>query len=78
MPLNKPEYHGAKNDMFVSYKLVYISDNNKTTPSRTFITTTTTTPVSEAKAKAEKKKKKMNRNRWIDQNRWNKNCDKGT
>lgn len=65
--------------MFVSYILIYISDNKKTTPLRTFITTTTTTPVSEAEAKAEKKQKtKMNRNRWIDQNRWNKYCDKGT
>lgn len=37
---------------------------------------TTTTPVSEVKAKAEKKMNKMNRNRWIDQNRWNKTVKK--
>lgn len=71
VPLNKPVYHGAKNDMFVSYILIYISDNNKTTPPRTFITTTTTTPVSEAEAKAEKTKeneqKQMDRPEQVEQ-----------
>lgn len=72
VPVNKPVYHGAKNDMFVSYIFIYMSDNNKTTPSGTFITTTTTTPVSEAEAKAEKKRneneqKQMDRTEQVEQ-----------